>query len=125
MIDLKDVVQLAETSTDGYGDVTLTTLADIDGLFLQTSGQSHSTNVDIANSDAHVYLDIDNPILKERGYRIEGMYIKANLFGAEDSDCWYQVTRVVVGQRKLLENDVDNVHAYLQKVAEPATPEVS
>lgn len=116
---LKDTVQLAETSRDGYGTKTVQTLTDIASLFLQSSGKAHSANVDIANSDAHVYLDKDNPILLERGYKIEGMYIKANLFGGSDSDSWYQITKVVVGQRKLLDNDVDNVHAYLQKVAQP------
>lgn len=126
MIDLKDIVQLAETTSDGYGDVNVHVLTDVASLFLQSTGHTHSTNVDIANSDAHVYLDIDNPILLERGYRIEGMYIKANPFNADDSESWYRISKVVVGQRKLLENDVDNVHAYLQKVAEPeATPGVS
>lgn len=122
MIDLKDIVQLAETTSNGYGDESVQVLTDVASLFLQSTGQSHSANADVANADAHVYLDIDNPTLKERGYRIEGMYIKANPFGADDSESWYQITRVVVGQRKLLENDVDNVHAYLQKVAEPTIP---
>lgn len=119
---LKDTVQLAETTRDGYGTKTVQILTDVASLFLQSSGKAHAANVDIANSDAHVYLDINNPVLLERGYKIEGMYIKANPFGAEDSESWYQVTRVVVGQRKLLENNVDNVHAYLQKVAQPNLP---
>lgn len=125
MIALKDIVQLAETTSDGYGDVSVNVLTDVASLFLQSTGSAHSSNVDIANADAHVYLDIDNPILTERGYRIEGMYINANPFGAEGSESWYRITRVVVGQRKLLENNVDNVHAYLQKVAQPAAEVVS
>lgn len=116
---LKDTVQLAETSSNGYGDATVNVLTDVASLFLQSSGKAHSTNVDIANSDAHVYLDINNPVLLERGYKIEGMYIKANPFGAEEDESWYRITRVVVGQRKLLANNVDNVHAYLEKVAKP------
>lgn len=125
MIVLKDTVQLAETTHNGYGDVSIAVLTDVASLFLQSTGQSHSANVDIANADAHVYLDINNPILVERGYRIEGMYIKANPFGAENSESWYKITRVVVGQRKLLDNNVDNVHAYLQKVAQPGAQVVS
>lgn len=125
MINLKDTVQLAEVTFNGYGDRTVQVLTDVASLFLQSTGSSHSNNVDIANADAHVYLDIDNPILTERGYRIEGMYLNANPFGAEGSESWYKITRVVVGQRKLLDNNVDNVHAYLQKVAQPGTEVVS
>ena len=116
MIALKDVVQLAETTSDGYGDKVVTVLADVDALFLQSSGNAHSNNADIASSDAHVYLDIDNDVLTSRGYKIEGMYLIANPFEGSDEKSWYRITRVVVGQRKLLDNDVDNVHAFLRKV---------
>lgn len=119
MISLKDTLTLAEMVSDGYGDKSVVELTDINCLFLQSTGNSHSGNVEIANSDAHVYLDIDHPEIKGRGYRIEGMYLKANPFGASDDASWYKITRVVVGQRKLLNNEVDNVHAFLQKVAKP------
>lgn len=120
MIVMKDTCQLATVSSDGYGDKSVEVLSTIDCLFLQSTGNSHSSNVEIATSDAHIYLDIENPLIKGKGYRIEGMYLMVNPFGAEDSESWYKITRVVVGQRKLLNNEVDNVHAYLQKVAQPA-----
>lgn len=119
MIAMKDVVQLAEYASDGYGDKSITVLTDIDSLFLQSSGHTHSGNVDNISTDAHIYLDITNQVLVERGYRIEGLFIIANLFGAEDNESWYRIERVVVGQRKLLSNEVDNVHAFLRKVAKP------
>lgn len=126
MIVLKDIVQLAETTSNGYGDNEVVILTEVASLFLQSTGNARATNTEIANSDAHVYLDIDNPILTERGYRIEGMYINANPFGADASESWYRITKVVVGQRKLLDNNVDNVHAYLRKVTQPNNaPEVS
>lgn len=119
MIKLKDVVQLAATTSDGYGDKAVTVLADVNSLFLQNSGNAHANNADIANSDAHVYLDKDNVALTSRGYRIEGMYIVADPFGAGADESWYRISRVVIGQRKLLANNVDNVHAFLRKVAKP------
>lgn len=119
MITMKDVCQLATTTSDGYGDKSVEVLTTIDCLFLQSTGNSHSSNVEIATSDAHVYLDIENPVIKNKGYRIEGMYLLINPFGADDNESWYKISRVVVGQRKLLDNSVDNVHAYLQKVASP------
>lgn len=120
MITMKDTCQLAELSTNGYGDRELVSLTTIDCLFLQSTGNSHSSNVEIATSDAHVYLDIENPAIADKGYRIEGLYLNINPFGAEDNESWYKIVKVVIGQRKLLNNEVDNVHAYLQKVAKPA-----
>lgn len=119
MIAMKDTCQLAEMVSDGYGDKTISDLITVKCLFLQQTGNSHSNNVDIANADAHVYLDITNPAIKGKGYRVEGMYLMINPFGAPDAESWYKITTVVVGQRKLLSNDVDNVHAFLQKVAKP------
>lgn len=119
MIAMKDTCQMAVLSRNGYNDKELEELVDIDCLFLQNSGYSHSNNVDIESSDAHVYLDIENPAIKDVGYRIEGRYLLINPFGADDNECWYKINSVVVGQRKLLNNEVDNVHAFLQKVEKP------
>jgi len=119
MITMKDTCQLATLVSDGYGDKSVQVLTTIHCLFLQSTGNSHSGNVEIATSDAHVYLDIENPVIKNKGYRIEGSYLLINPFGADDNESWYKISRVVVGQRKLLTNEVDNVHAFLQKVASP------
>lgn len=118
-IVMKDTCQLAEISSDGYGDREVEVLTTIDCLFLQSTGNSHTNNTDIANSDAHVYLDIEDPEVKDRGYRLEGMYLRINPFGADMNESWYRIDKVVVGQRKLLTNEVDNVHAFLRKVANP------
>lgn len=119
MVVLNDTVKLAEMVSDGYGDETIDVLTEVDALFLQSTGNVHNANTELINSDAHVYLDIENQLLLGRGYRIEGMFLIANPFGNSDDESWYKITRVVVGQRKLLTNEVDNVHAYLQKVAKP------
>lgn len=119
MIILKDTCQLATTVSDGYGDTEIEVLTTVDCLFLQITGNSHASNVEYATSDAHVYLDKDNQILLDKGYRIEGMYLMVNPFGAAEIESWYKVTRVDVGQQKLTTNAVDNVHAFLQKVAKP------
>lgn len=119
MIAMKDTCQLATVSTDGYGDRTIELSTEVACLFLQSSGYTHSGNVDLASSDAHVYLDINNPVIKDTGYRLEGRYLLINPFGADDNESWYRIFNVEVGQRKLLNNKVDNVHAFLQKVAKP------
>ncbi len=117
MITMKDVVTLAEGVSTGYGDSKIRILGEVEALFLQSSGRSHSTNVEINDSDAHVYLDIENPIVVDRAYRLEGLYVLANPFAGVEEKSWYKITRVQVGQRKLLDNDVDNVHAFLKATA--------
>lgn len=119
MITMKDTCQLATISTDGYGDRTIDLSTEVDCLFLQSSGYTHTNNVDLMSSDAHVYLDIENPVIYSTGFRLEGRYLLINPFGADDDKSWYRVSNVEVGQRKLLNNEVDNVHAFLQRVAKP------
>lgn len=115
----KDTVTLAEMVSDGYGDKSLDTATEIQCLFLQSSGETHAGNVTSTTSDAHAYLNHVDPVVLDKGYRLEGMFIKATPFGTPDDESWYKITRVEIGQRKLLENDVDNVHVFLQKVAKP------
>ena len=124
-LKLKDTVKLAETSSDMYGDKVATVLTDVKALFIQSTGAQRGTNTEIISSDAHVYLDKNNSEIKGRGYRIEGMYIIANPFGIQDDESWFRIERVEVGQRKLLANDVNNVHAFLKKVAKMEVENVS
>lgn len=120
MIVYKDTVTLYQMSSDGYGDKTTEVVSEIPSLFLQSSGYTHTDNVDLANSDAHVYLDPTHEAVLDNTYRLEGMYIEAKPLGETEADSsWYRISRVVVGQRKLLANNVDNVHAFLQKVVKP------
>lgn len=114
-----DIGYIATISDDGYGDVTVTALNEIKCTFLQQVGNAHSNNVEIANSTAHVYLDIDNAYILSLGYRLEGYLFRISPFGTPESESWYKISNVVVGQRKLLGNDVNNVHAYLEKIEKP------
>lgn len=116
-LNLKDTVKLAETQSDMYGDNKVTIVTDVKALFVQGTGYVHDRGADSFTADAHVYLDKNNLEIKGRGYRVEGMYLIANPFGLEDDESWYRIERVEVGQRKLLANDVNNVHAFLKKVA--------
>lgn len=125
MIAMKDTCQLAEISTDGYGDRTVTIMATVACLFLQHTGYSHANNTDLDQSDAHVYLDINNEEILGRSYRLEGTYLLINPFGYSNEESWYRIEKVVVGQRKLLTNEVDNVHAFLKKVSNPGYNVVS
>jgi hypothetical protein len=114
---LKDTVKLATTTPDGYGDRTVTVLTEVSSLFIQRTGAEHSDNIDGIISDATVYLDPQDPVVLDNSYRLEGMYIIAQPFGQDQEESWYKIVSVNVGQRKLLNNAVDNIYCRLQKVA--------
>ena len=114
-----DIGYIATIETDGYGDSEVSALNSVKCTFLQQIGASHSNNAELANSSAYVYLDINNVYIRSLGYRLEGYLFKISPFGTPESESWYKITNVVVGQRKLLTNEVNNVHAYLEKIAKP------
>ncbi len=114
---LKDTVKLATTSADMYGDKRVEVLATVKALFIQRTGTAHENSMDSYVSDAIVYLDPKDGTVLNNGYRLEGMYIIANPFGQTEQEAWYKIVGVNVGQRKLLNNEVDNIHCDLQKVA--------
>lgn len=115
MICFKDVIKLATTEVNGYGDQSVDYLTDLDCLFLQSTGDTFGDHQEQITSDAHAYIDFNNPVVSSLGYRLEGMFVIAQPFGTSEQESWYKIIRVVVGQRKLLCNDVDNVHIFLKK----------
>lgn len=115
LLDYKDDLLLIETEQDGYGDDSLGHMEMVKGLFLEGTSQAEINYTEMLSADAHVYLDIENEYVKLNAFRLEGMYLVANLYGGEDSESWYKISRVKVGQRKLLENDINNVHCFLTK----------
>lgn len=112
-----DTVQIATTTTDGYGDKTVTVLTDSKAVFIQRTSVSHNENAENIQSDAAVYLDPTNPLVVSNLYRLEGMYIVANPFGDTQNASWYKISHVTVGQRKLLDNAIENIYCLLQKEA--------
>ena len=114
---LTDTVKLATTTFDGYGDNTVTVLTEVKSLFIQRTAVEHTSNEDTVQSDAVVYLDPKNQVVLDNAYRLEGMYIIAQPFSQTQEESWYRIIAVNVGQRKLLDNVVDNIHCALDKVA--------
>jgi hypothetical protein len=114
---LTDTVKLATTTVDGYGDKTITVLTSVKALFIQRTSATHNQHIDTVESDATIYLDARNPVVLANAYRLEGMYIIAQPFGQTDGEAWYKIVNMTVGQRKLLNNVVENIHCQLDKIA--------
>jgi len=115
LLNYQDTVRLIQTAQNGWGDNEITVDIPVGALFHEGTSQSQSGYVERIACDAHVYLDIDNPFIQENAFRLEGMYIVANLYGGKESESWYKISRVVIGQRKLLDNALNNCHCFLTK----------
>lgn len=111
-----DTGYIVKLTKDGYRDVIGITENEVACAFFQELSQDQATNVDVVQSSAYAYLDVDNDYIKSLGYEIEGLYFKISPFGVER---WYRIETVDVAQRKLLTNEVNNVLINLQVVATP------
>lgn len=114
-LDYKDEVTIYRVDYNGFGDETIADTHTLLSLFVQHTGTQHSSNVDIIESDAHIYLDHEDTWILDNYYRLEGYYIKINMHGSTDRMSWYKITRCLPSMDKLLTNTLDNVHCYLKK----------
>lgn len=115
LLNYQDTVRLIQTAQNGWGDNEIIVDEEVGALFHEGTSQAQSGYVERIACDAHVYLDIDNPFIQENAFRLEGMYVVANLYGGKESESWYKISRVVIGQRKLLDNALNCCHCYLTK----------
>lgn len=122
-LDYKDPMLLVEVGTNGYGDESVVHVEKLNGLFHQGLSQSQQHYAAVLGCECHVYLDIENEFVQKNFIRLEGMYVVCNIFGDQDKMCWYKIQKCVTGQRKLLDNDVNNLHCYLSKATALPLPE--
>lgn len=110
-----DTVKLATTTSDGYGDKTVTVLDEIPAAFIKRAGVLHNNNgSDVETSDAAVYLLPSNAKVLEKKDELEGMYIIVAPYGDNN---WYRISSANIAERKLLNNTIDNIYCRLQKIA--------
>ncbi len=109
----KDDATILRLDADRYGDYTvLNDQTRIKVLFIHGMSNNHSDYVDNIGTDAHAYLDIDNPYIATHMERVEGMYLVLNRYG---EDLWYKIERCKVGRTILLDNKDNNLHVFLSK----------
>lgn len=114
-----DTVTLYEvTYSEDYGKPTLSGGTSVAAAWEQSTGMQHGDFQDGVTSDGRLYLDPDNAFLTTKGYRIEGLIAKINLFGASDRDQYFELTNVSVIRDTLLGNQVRHIETDLKKVAD-------
>ena len=124
-INLQDSVRLINAEVDGYGDPIVLEEAVVAGAFFEGMSVNDRNNTDMVEAyDAHCYVDETSAFVLDNAYRLEGMYLVVNLYGDLDSESWYKIRDVKLGVTKMLDNQVNNCHCFLQKVeAIEKTPE--
>ena len=116
-INLQDTVKILNAGVNGYGDVVVLEEAEVLGAFFQGTSTSRTNNTDMLETyDAHCYVDETNEFVVDNAYRLEGMYLVANLYGGSEKEAWYKIRDVKLGVTKILDNQVNNCHCFLQKV---------
>lgn len=121
ILDYKDTVTFVEDvpSLDGYATPIAVEEIEVPALFVASNGYTRSSHVAALESDASAYIDPTHEFTQDNAYRLEGKYVLANPFEAEDSKSWYKIIEVNVGQRKLLTNEIDNVEVFFKKSTRP------
>lgn len=116
-LDYKDTVSIVKTSlgSGGYATRVIDEIIEVPALFLANTGWAHGGNQAAVTSDAQVYLDPENEFVLNNYMRLEGMRLIYNKFGEDEEDSWYLIESVIIGEDKLLGNQVDNVQCTLKK----------
>lgn len=116
LIEYPDPAQIFTVTPDEYGVKTASLLTDIDTNFTTSVRNNQQQNVELITADALAYLDVDNEEILAKGYKLEGFYFAIVRFGLVQ---WYTISKVSVNERKLLDNDIDNIQVELIKSIAP------
>jgi len=116
MICYKDLITIYEVVPDEYGNDKIEIDSGlVDCLFLQSVGFNHSSFRDNVDSDSTAFLNPLNSFVAANAYRLEGFYVKAEMFGSASDESWYKITAVAVNKDALGCNNIDNVEIALKK----------
>ena len=88
---------------------------DIAVIFIQSTGFVRAGFQENVDADAICFPNFNDPFVVENHNRLEGMYLRAPLFGEDDDGSWYKITKVTVNRDHLLGNIIDNIELLLKK----------
>lgn len=115
LFDYQDTATFVWTSSNEYGDRTVIDTAEVDCSFFQDISFIRSQFADSLDTDAIMYVDPDNQALLDKYYRLEGVYVLIDLFGASEESSWFRVVKATISRDNLLSNQIDNIELALKK----------
>lgn len=114
----KDIATFYKVASDEYGRKKLVTeYESVPVIFLQGIKVIQTGGQETLDADAVCYPDPTSDFVLDNFNRLEGMFIKAPLYGVDDDDAWYRVESVTVNRDHLLTNTIDNILLVLKKSA--------
>lgn len=121
LIPYSDTVTFTRVVSGRYANTkTASDQEDVPSTFIQNTGFVRAGFKENVTSDAICFPDPTNPFIVDNVNRLEGMYLLAPLFEAEDDEGWYKVESVTVNRDHLLENNIDNIELNLKKTRRPS-----
>ena len=113
-LNYKDSVILVDPVITGFGAEKIGRQETVNCLLTPVRGFSQGGYQQVIDADMVCYLDPNNSFVQEVSNRLEGMLVITNL-GDSQSDAWYRIDSVSVGESKLLDNSLDNIQVNLKK----------
>ncbi len=111
-----DTATFVKVSSAGYStNKVVVSQEEIPVVFIQNTGFERTASQDGIISDAICYPDPENQFVCDNHKRLEGMYVLAPLFGADEDEGWFKVIKVLVNRDHLLGNQIDNIQVLLKK----------
>lgn len=112
-VEVKELCKIYKFKKDGFGDLVIDKQATVKCLFIFGQARDESNFQQLATTDAHAYLDIDNDFVKSimtSDLKRNTYYFVINRYGRND---WYKIERVKIGRTVLTDNKDNNVHVFL------------
>lgn len=112
-VEVKEKCTIYKFGKDGYGDLVLDEKHDTLCLFIFGQARDESNFEQLATTDAHAYLDIDDEFVRSimtQDMKKNNYYFVIERYGRED---WYKIERVKIGRTILTDNQDNNVHVFL------------
>lgn len=117
-MNFPDTVTLYDVTEDTYGDKSLDGGTDVPAAFEQILSQTHASNQDAIISGSRLYLPPDIDFATSRGYRLEGVVVKVNVLGGEDTQQFFRITEAFPVRDTLLANKVRHIECNLAKTTD-------
>lgn len=114
-VECKDWCTVYKLEKDGFGDLLCGVKEKVKCLFLYGATQSDLQNAETNGTDAHAYLDIDNPFVRTimtEDFQTASYYFMIERYNQEQ---WYKIDRCKIGRTVLTDNKDNDVHIFLSK----------
>ena len=112
-VEVKEPCTIYKFKKNGYGDLEIYEKHTVKCLFIFGQSRDDSNFQQLTSTDAHAYLDIDDPFVKSimtQDMKKNSYYFVIDRYGRED---WYKIERIKIGRTILTDNQDNNVHVFL------------